>query len=78
MPRMRGIDQAFDFLIGSDPECALTRTALRRLVVSGQIPSVRVGKKYLIDLDQLEHYLANPPVPVTELYPEGKIRRIAV
>ena len=75
---MRGIDQAFEFLISSDPECALTRTALRRLVVTGKIPSVRIGKKYLLDLDQLEQYLANPPVPISELYQEGKIRRVVV
>ena len=56
-PRMRTIDQAVAWLRENDPDCAFTKTALRRLVVTGQFPSVRVGVKYLIDLDGLADYL---------------------
>ena len=55
--RMRTINQAVAWLREIDPETAITQTALRRLVVSGQLPSVRVGKKYLLNLDTLEDYL---------------------
>ncbi len=55
---MRTIDQAVEWLREFDPETAITKTALRRLVVSGQLPSVRVGQKYLINLEILSEYLA--------------------
>ena len=40
-----------------DSETAITPNALRRMVVSGQGPCVKIGKKYLIDLDSLENFL---------------------
>ena len=49
-PHMRGIKQA-------DPYTALTEPALRRLIISKEIPSVRVGTKYLINMDILNNYL---------------------
>ena len=57
LPRMRTIDQAAAWLQENDPGTAFTRTALRRLVVSGKLPSVRVGQKYLVNLDTIEDYL---------------------
>lgn len=56
-PRMRTIDQAVAWLRENDPDCAFTKTALRRMVVTGQFPSVKVGTKYLIDLDRLADFL---------------------
>mgnify|MGYP001184562513 CR=1 FL=1 len=53
MPRFRTISQAYEFLKSTDDETAVTEHALRQLVVSGRIPSVRMGKKYLLDLDAL-------------------------
>lgn len=64
MPRMRTINQAATWLQENDPETALTKTALRRLVTSGKLPSVRVGQKYLISLEALEDYLhGTVPLP---------------
>lgn len=57
MRTMRTIDAAVAEIRAADPHTALTKTALRRLVVSGAIPSVRVGTKYLLDLDALDAYL---------------------
>lgn len=57
LPRMRTIDQAATWLQENDPGTAFTKTALRRLVVTGQIQSVRVGQKYLVNLDVLEGFL---------------------
>ena len=47
------IKQAATFYTGT----ALTPSAIRRLVVSGEIPSRRIGSKYLIVLDELEKWL---------------------
>ena len=52
--RMRTLEQAIACLREADPGTALTLCALRRMVTSGEVPSVRVGMKYLIDLDRLE------------------------
>ena len=56
--RMRTINEAAAWLREIDPETAFTPTALRRLVISGTLPSVRIGSKYLINLDTLEAFLA--------------------
>ena len=58
--RMRTIREAHDALLAADPGCCLTMTALRRKVVSGEVPSVRAGTKYLVDLDKLEQALFAP------------------
>lgn len=80
MLHMRTIDQAMAHVKAADPETALTKTALRRLVVTGAIPSVRVGQKYLLALENLDAYLqaaesgAEPEPPPRY----GEIRRIEV
>lgn len=56
--RMRTIDQAAEYVKASDPETALTKTAIRRLVVTGRLQSVRVGQKYLVSLEVLDSYLS--------------------
>lgn len=55
--RMRTIEQTAAHIKAIDPETALTKTAIRRMVISGDIPSVKAGQKYLIDLDRLENDL---------------------
>ncbi len=58
LPRMRTIEQAATWLKAKDPDTAFTKTALRRLVVTRQLPGVvRVGSKYLVNLDTLESFL---------------------
>ena len=68
VPKMRTIDQAAAWLRETDPETAFTKTALRRMVVSGELPGVvRVGSKYLLNLDILSDFLqgaAPAPAPV--------------
>lgn len=60
MAKYRTINQAYECLKELDADTAITLHALRKLVVSGQIPSMRVGKKYLIDFDVLSGYLSAP------------------
>ena len=76
MRQMRTIDEAAAFLRQADPNTAVTKTALRRLVTSGQIPSVRVGAKYLVDLGVLDEFFA---ASVRETVSQnGTIRRLEV
>lgn len=58
MPQMRTIEQAYIWLQERDAGTALTKTALRRLVTTGQLPAVRVGSKYLVNLEVLEAFLS--------------------
>ncbi|GHV38071.1 hypothetical protein FACS18949_18320 [Clostridia bacterium] len=56
--RMRTQSEALAAVRAEDPDTALTPHALRQMVLSGQIPTVRAGRKYLLDLDRLPEYLA--------------------
>lgn len=76
MRTMRTIDAAAAEIRAADPHTALTKTALRRLVVSGAVPSMRVGTKYLLDLEILDNYLGGQPQQ-QEIVRNG-IRRIEV
>ena len=58
--KMRTINEAHAELLATDPGCCLTKTAIRRLLVTGAVPSVRVGQKYLVSMEALEHYLSCP------------------
>lgn len=75
MPRMRTIEQAFACTQAADADTALTKTALRRLVTTGAIPAVKVGCKYLVDVDGLQDFLAagTPTPKPVEL---GQVRRV--
>ncbi len=57
LPRIRGIKEAITELKEYDPLTALTEKGLRRLVITDEIPSIRIGTKYLINMDVLIDYL---------------------
>ena len=57
MPRMRTIQEAYNELKRTDSETAVTPHAIRQLVLSGTIPHIKAGKKYLINMQTLEDYL---------------------
>lgn len=59
MPKMRTIKNAIKEIQSTDPQTAFTEHALRRAVITGAIPSVKAGTRYLVDLDCLERYLGN-------------------
>lgn len=53
----RTIAQLHREMIATDPNCALTLSALRRLVRTNQIRSCRVGTKYLVTHAAVHDYL---------------------
>ncbi len=73
---MRGIKEAMEEIKAADPKTALTEYALRRLVLSGGLPSVRLGIKYLVNMDVLTEYLSGTPRS-GELTAPGGIRKIS-
>lgn len=62
MARMRTISATIEHLKNLDPDTAVTEFWLRGLLASGAVPYHKAGKKFLVNLDALETYLANPPV----------------
>lgn len=70
--KLRTLDKAILEIKAEDPGTELTRTALRRMMLTGQVKTVMVGRKRLVDLDELKGQICeiatNP----------GKIRRVEV
>lgn len=64
MVRTRTIREAASYFHENDPQTCLTETAIRTLLRTGAVPSVKVGKKYLVTLEALECYLAGEMEPV--------------
>lgn len=57
LPKMRTPRNAIEELRQADPKTELTERALRALILTGEIPSVRIGKKYLVNMEILFDYL---------------------
>lgn len=75
-PRMRTINEAYNEIKANDPSTAITPYAIRQLVLDGKIPSVKAGKKYLLSLDALQSYLANPVEPQNRILVGAGIRKV--
>ena len=58
MAQLRTLPKAYDVLKARDPETALTKNYFRTLIKTGAIPSVRLGKTFLVDLETLDQYIA--------------------
>ena len=57
MTKMRLISDAYNQIKNDDPQTALTMNALKCMVKRGEIPSIKVGRKTLINYDKLIAYL---------------------
>ena len=77
MRRMRTIPQAAAYMQELDPGTALTKTAIRRLVLEGKLPFTAVGTKRLVALEDLEAYLATGEV-INPAPARGEIRAVGV
>ena len=75
--RMRTINEAILEIQEIDPQTAFTQTALRRMIKTGEIPSVKIGAKYLVNLDTLFDYLNNPaPIQSAQIFTANGIRPV--
>ncbi len=74
--RMRTIAEVTSFFQSEDPQTAITKSMIRRLVVSGALPSVRIGTKYLVSIEAVECFLkGEEPHQVAE-EPRGVVRKV--
>lgn len=58
MPQMRLIKEAFQQIKADDPQTALTMNGLKSLVRIGKIPSVKIGRKTLVNYNALIEFLS--------------------
>ena len=58
IPKMRGINECYEWLKKQDPETQITKWCFRNLVNKGIIPSSRSGRCILINQDMLPEYLS--------------------
>ena len=72
MARMRTLPETAAYLKEQDPQTAVTLTALRRMVKTGELSYVTVGVKRLINLDVLISHLGNEtPQPIQQITVSG-------
>ena len=76
MTKLRSINDAYTELKANDPETAMTISGLRRLVNTGKIPCLRIGRRILINFEALVDYFNHPvnESPADDDY--GKVRKI--
>lgn len=58
MTKLRTLPKAYTYIKEQDPDSALTKNYFRTLVKTGAIPSVRLGKNFLIDVETLDQHIA--------------------
>lgn len=76
LPRMRTIDEAYAEIKSLDNHTAITKNFIRTLIVSGKVPSVMAGRKYLVNIETLLSYLYEGD-PKTANLNIGKVRPIS-
>ena len=76
MVRTRTIKEAAAYFHAEDPQTWLTEAAIRTLLRSGAVPSVRVGKKYLVTVEALEAYPMGEtgPMPQEDVPPSKPVK----
>lgn len=73
MQHMRLISEAYEEICGTDPNTAITKNAFRRLVLSGQIPSVQIGRKRLVALEEVNRFFLTDNKMENDVFETGKI-----
>ncbi len=74
MPRMRLVKDAYEQLRKDDPDTNITMYALRTIVKSGVIPTVKLGKKTLVNYDSLLEFFRNGDDVKSQ--PIGTVRKV--
>lgn len=57
--KLRTAEQAYNEICKIDPNTALTKHYIRLLLNSGKVPITKVGRKTLVNMDDLLIYLKN-------------------
>ncbi len=60
LPRMRTINEAYEFLLSLDKETSITKNFIREMCKHGKVHCIYIGKKCLLDIDNLIENLSLP------------------
>ena len=58
MVKLRTLKECYEYIKENDERSAVTPYFLRQMVVQKRIPYMRSGRKYLINLDNIEKFMA--------------------
>ena len=58
MVKLRTLKECYEYIKENDDRSAITPYFLRQMVVQKKIPFMRSGRKYLINLEHLEKFMA--------------------
>lgn len=58
IPRIRTAPGALEIIQAEDPGTAITLRCIRRLIATGAVPHIDVGRKKLVNVDELQAFLA--------------------
>lgn len=61
LPRLRRISDVIKEMKQADPESRITYCLLIELINEGKITAMKYGNAWLINLDELYHYLGGKP-----------------
>ena len=78
MKHIRTITEVANWVKQQDPDSALTKTAIRGLILEGSLPYDKIGEKYLLALESLVDLVekATIPVPSSGLPDEPHIQHL--
>lgn len=76
MTRLRTLDEALAEIRAEDPNTAVSRNLIRRLIITNAVPTIHAGKKRLVNLDALLAYLEGNTNPSQTEEETGIVRRI--
>jgi len=57
MARVRTLKDAHNLIKSEDADSAISYTLIRRLVLTKKVPTMKSGKKHLVDVDALLKYI---------------------
>ena len=78
MPRMRTAAKVHEIIMAQDPDSEVTLHYIRQLIATEAVPVTHVGRKKLVDADQVIAYIAagNPPSTTAPVPGYGQLRRV--
>lgn len=76
MVKMRTISAYVKEQKAADKDTAITEHMIRQLVLTGAIPHVRSGAKYLLSSDVVDAYLSNGNILLTPTVNQQGIRQV--
>ena len=76
IPKMRTVAEAAQEIKELDAHTAMTPYHIRRLCLEGVIPTVKAGKKILLNLDTLIEYMEHPDAEKFKPHPVATVNGI--